>query len=338
VFITVLGIYWWAGGAGFPFGRNDIEGPDYSSLLTWLDPPLGGLVVVIFGLPSLAVAMLLDRRFQGRGQRRAVMAAGGTIAVILAGGVLDARMITLLPPLGLLIPVQWIGADWPTVFRGVVAVGAALFFLATVAFARRTPPSGPDARQREAERGLRWIRIGRVSTVVAMACPLPYAAIRLAWSRGWALGAPEPFVAALLRNQPENVYIEPILAGFAVGGAVLTGGLLCQWGRRIPRWIPLLGGRQVPVWFPLFLGGSAVMAIFGFGRSLLTGRLGLHIAGELDSFQAWGQPHEGWAYWGADGLGWFLFPLWAISLAIALVGYYYRYRELPRSTQRALAQ
>jgi hypothetical protein len=52
--------------------------------------------------------------------------------------------------------------------------------------------------------------------------------IRLAWSQGWTLGAPLPFVQATLRNQPENRVIEPVLASFAIGGAVLTYGLLCR--------------------------------------------------------------------------------------------------------------
>lgn len=331
VFVSALGIYWWAGGAGFPFGRNDAEGPDNSSLLTWLDPPIGGVAVTSFGLLSLLAALLLDRRVVNQPRRSLVLAAGGAVAIVLAGGVLDARMITMLPPLGLLIPIQWISADWPTVFRGIVTIGATLFFLATVAFARRSAPSDAEARQRESRRAHRWIKVGRIATFIAMVCPLPYAIIRLAWSRGWAFGAPEPFVASLLRNQPENVFIEPILAGFAIGGVILTGGLLRQWGRVFPRWIPLVGRRRVPMWFPLLLGGSAVMGIFGFGRSLLTGQLGIHVAGELDSFQAWGQPHDGWAYWGAGGLGWLLFPLWSISLAFALAGYYYRYRDaIPR--------
>ncbi|MBE1489662.1 hypothetical protein H4W31_005300 [Plantactinospora soyae] len=79
------------------------------------------------------------------------------------------------------------------------------------------------------------------------------------------------FVVSLLRNQPENVYIEPTLASFTVGGVVLTSGLLCRWGRLFPRRIPGLRGRVVPMWFPLLLGGSAVIGIFVFGRGLLLG-------------------------------------------------------------------
>lgn len=328
-FVTALGIYWWMGGAGFPFGRNDVVGPDYSSLLTWLEPRSGGAAITLAGLVCLVVAVRLDAGIPRHGERTVVLPAGGAIAVVLVGGVLDARMITLLPPLGVLIPVQWLDADWPTIFRGLVTVGSALFFLATAAYARRTAPSDTSSLRREARRAHRWIRVGRVATYVAMVCPLPYATIRLAWSRGWAFGAPAPFVASLLRNQPENVYIEPVLAGFALGGAVLTGGLLRRWGRVFPGWMPVIGRRQVPMWFPLTLGASAAIGIFTFGRGLLTEQLGLHIPGELDKVQAWGQPLRGWAYWGAGGLGWLLFPVWGVAVALALVGYYYRYRDRP---------
>jgi hypothetical protein len=131
---------------------------------------------------------------------------------------------------------------------------------------------------------LAWIRVGRIATYVAMLSPLPYATIRLAWSQGWAVGAPLPFVQATLRNQPENRVIEPVLASFAIGGAVLTYGLLCRWGRVFPRWIPLLKGRIVPMWFPLLLGASAAIGIFGFGRGTLQGQLGLRMPGQADVF------------------------------------------------------
>jgi hypothetical protein len=166
-----------------------------------------------------------------------------------------------------------------------------------------------------------------------MLSPMPYAVIRLAWSQGWAVGAPAPFVEATLRNQPENRVIEPVLASFAIGGAVLTYGLLCHWGRVFPRWIPFVGGRVVPLWFPLLFGGSAVVGIFGFGRGTLQGRLDLQLPGAADSFQLWGQPINDWSYWGADGLGWFFFPLWAISLAVGLAGYYHRYLPAPSRKQ-----
>ncbi|MGC5284920.1 hypothetical protein [Micromonospora sp. DT231] len=329
-FLVVLGIFWSSGGAGYPFGHNDRTGPDYSSLLAGLERAVGGPLITVFGVLALVVAWRLDGRDRQPTRRRAGIIGGVGVAAVIVCVVLDARMITMLPPLGVL-PVGWLRADWPTLFQGVAAAGAALFLLASVAYADRTT----DRDQRDLRRrGAGWIRAGRIATYVAIVCPLPYALIRLAWSRGWAVGAPEPFVLSLLRNQPENVYIEPILASFATGGAVLTAGLLCRWGRVFPRWIPVLRGRVVPMWLPLLLGGSAVVGIFGFGRGLLLAQLGVHLPGQLDTFQLWGEPVDDWAYWGAGGLGWCLFPLWSISLAVALTGYYHRYARPARGSSR----
>ncbi|MFG1653461.1 hypothetical protein ACGFIE_26365 [Micromonospora sp. NPDC049275] len=330
-FLIVMGVFWSLGGAGYPFGRNDRTGPDYSSLLAGLERDAGGPVITVFGVVALAVAWQLDVRARHPRRRTPLIVGGVSVAAVIVCVVLDGRMIVLLPPLGIL-PIGWLRADWPTLFQVAMAAGAALFLLASIDYADGTREHDPqDLRRRRASA---WIRTGRIATYVAMACPLPYALIRLAWSRGWAVGAPEPFVASLLRNQPENVYIEPTLASFAIGGVVLTSGLLSRWGRLFPRWIPGLRGKVVPMWFPLLLGGSAVVGIFAFGRGLLLGQLGVQLPGQLDTFQLWGEPVYDRAYWGAGGLGWCLFPLWSVSLAVALAGYYYRYASSDQELAR----
>lgn len=298
VFLAAMGVFWTLGGAGYPFGRNDVDGPAYTSLFSTMERHVGGPVIAVVGVATGFLALRIEQ------QRRSATVLAIALIAVLA----DGRMILLLPPLGL-FPIAWMRADWPTIFQAVLVAGAATLLVASI------------SRPRSAER---WIRIGTIATFAAMVCPLPYALIRLAWSRGWSIGAPEPFVASLLRNQPENVIIEPVLASFAIGGATLTAGLLCRWGRVFPRWIPFLRGRSVPLWFPLGLGGSAAVGIFGFGRGLLLTQLGYRPPGQLDDFQLWGQPVHDPAYWGAGGLGWIFFPLWAVSLAVALTGYYLR--------------
>jgi hypothetical protein len=284
---------------------------------------VGGPAIAIAGVVAGLMAVHLQKAPRGPRHRAVVLGAATVLALGLVGVVADGRMILLLPPLGL-FPIAWLAADWPTVFQAVMVAGAATLLPACVGYARRTRDPGGRARRHPG----RWIRIGTAATFVAAACPLPYAMIRLAWSRGWSVGAPEPFVASLLRNQPENVLIEPVLASFALGGATLTLGLLCRWGRIFPRWIPMLRGRAVPLWFPLGLGGSAAIGILGFGRGLLLTQLGYRPPGQLDTFQLWGQPIHDPAYWGAGGLGWVFFPLWSVSLGLALLGYYLR-RQSP---------
>lgn len=327
-YVTLMGVYWAAGGAGYPFGQSDPGAPDNMSLLVSMGSSVGGPAIAATGVVGLALVSLLERRRPWTaGQRTAMILAGSGYACLLVAVVLDSRALTLLPPLGL-IPMKWLEADWPTVFQMTVPVAAAGFVLATVAMARRTADQSPAGLEHAAARSRAWDRGGRIATYVAMVCPLPYAIIRLCWSRGWAVGAPEPFVESILRTQPANVWIEPILAGFALTGVVLTSGLLARWGRVFPWWVPVLRGRRVPLWLPLGLGGSAVIGIWSFGRGMLLGRLGVEFPGRLSEFQAWGQPVSFWDYWGADGLAWVLFPLWAVSLAVALVGYYHRRRLL----------
>lgn len=321
VYVTLMGIYWAAGGPGFPFGVGDPQGFDSGSVLVGLSASAGGAGIAVVGLVGVGLLWLLARDPPGR--RAALIVAGVVYAGLLVAVGVDSRALMLLPPLGL-FPLKWAEADWPTVFQAAIPVAAAGFLVATVAMARRTADRSPAGLDRRAARSRAWDRAGRIATYVAMICPLPYAIIRVCWSRGWAVGAPQPYVDHVLRTQPENVWIEPILAGFALTGVVLTAGLLARWGRVFPPWLPVLGGRRVPPWFPLGLGGSAAVGIWSFGRGLLLDRLGVEFPGRLGELQQWGTSVSGWEYWGADGLAWLLFPLWAIALTVALVGYHHR--------------
>ncbi|WP_205856849.1 hypothetical protein [Phytoactinopolyspora endophytica] len=293
-----------------------------------MDSSVGGPGITVTGLIGLLLAWLLQRRHSlSPGRRKALIIAGVGFACVLVAVVLDGRAMFLLPPFGLSI-APWLDADWPTIFQMTSPIAAASFVMATVTMARRTADRSPDGLAHAAAVSRTWERVGRFATYVAMLAPLPYAVIRLCWSRGWAVGAPEPFVEWLLLTQPENVWIEPILAGMALTGVLLTSGLLCRWGRSFPSWIPGIGGRRVPLWLPLGMGGSAAMVVWSFGRGMLLGRLGVDFPGQVSATQAWGMPVGGWDYWGVDGLAWVLFPLWGISLGVALVGYYHRRRLL----------
>jgi hypothetical protein len=314
-FYALLGIYWTAGGAGFPFGRNDVAGPASGSLLSGLDPNVGGPAIVTIASGGALIATAMWRRHTGRA-RPAIIAGGCTVVAGLLCVAMDARSITLLPPLGL---VGWTAIDdWPTLNQLLLGFGALAWIAATAVYMGATRPTAPEARQRR-------IRIGSGATVVAILCPLPYAVIRVSWAIGRPIGAPKSFVEMLARNQPGVAAMEAVLAGFACAGSLLTAGLMMHWGRIFPTWVPRLGGRPVPRWFPLAFGTSAAVAIFPFGRGAWNDALGLHVDGAPDELQTWGLDIDRPAFWGVDGLGW-LFPLWAIALGIALVGYHHRRR------------
>ena len=338
-FYVLLGTYWAAGGAGFPFGRNDAAGPESGSLLSGLDQADGGPAVLAVASGAALVATAMCRRHRGRA-RPVVVAAGWAVIALLLGVVLDSRSITLLPPLGL---AGWLAVeDWPTLNQMLVGFGALAWIAATAEYSGATRPAA-------ARNGRRWITAGSAATVVAVLCPLPYAIIRLSWAVGRPVGAPESFVAMLERNQPGVAAMEAVLATFACLGSLLTAGLVLRWGRVFPIWVPRLGGRPVPRWLPLGFGTSAAVAIFPFGRGAWNAVLGLRVDGAADELQMWGLDIDRPAFWGVDGLGW-LFPLWSVALGVALIGYHHRRRSddgdnanpsaavsTPSSVRRALA-
>jgi hypothetical protein len=84
--------------------------------------------------------------------------------------------------------------------------------------------------------------LGKWATAVAILIPLFYAATRWAWALGFPLGIGEAF---LREGQAVSLWWAGAgSATVAVGGAILTLGLVQRWGEIFPRWIPRLGGRR----------------------------------------------------------------------------------------------
>jgi hypothetical protein len=84
--------------------------------------------------------------------------------------------------------------------------------------------------------------VGRWATYVAVVIPIPYAVTRWAWALGFPLGISEEFL-----REGQEVGLWWAGAALAVGGAILTLGLVQRWGEVFPRWIPFLGGKRVPI-------------------------------------------------------------------------------------------
>lgn len=54
-----------------------------------------------------------------------------------------------------------------------------------------------------------------------------------------------------------------LLSGLSMGLALLTLGLVHDWGERVPGWVPLLGGRTVPTRAAVFpAAAGAVTAAY----------------------------------------------------------------------------
>lgn len=141
-------------------------------------------------------------------------------------------------------------------------VGGALWLLVGLRAAGLRRGAGPSGTTYPVDSGPRrdW---GWWVTVLAAAGPLPYALLRMTWLTPW----PVWMSAAELEAHPEMRIFGLSLGFAAIGGSVLTAGLVMRWGSVYPRWIPTLGGRPVSPTWPTVLAVVVGAAITVAGRS-----------------------------------------------------------------------
>jgi len=290
----VLGLWWALGGGGFPFGAGDPGGADWMSLLGGLEPAIGGALIAALGVGG-AMAGLALARPGGRRARRAAGTYAWLTAALLLFVVPDARALAVLGYLPLLIVELGFGAvDWPIANQFVCLAGGFAWTAAAIAASR---PMG-EAGTREAS--ARW---GRWATYAAVVLPLPYAVTRLAWALRIPLGVPDPeagFVAAGGAAVPALT-----LGGMALGGALLTLGLVRHWGEVFPGWLPGLGGRPVPPALAIVPASLMSVALTVGGLTLVR----LQAAGAFAG--------SGWAV----AIPNLAFLPWGIALGLATVAY-----------------
>ncbi|GAB7193558.1 hypothetical protein NUM3379_42680 [Kineococcus sp. NUM-3379] len=188
----------------------------------------------------------------------------------------------------------------------VLLAGAVLWAFAAVLLRRnasgRCGACGrPGPRWSEPGAALRW---GRVVTLVAAACPLPYALLRVTWLTPWPLGMPGDL-------DPAGRLFGLALGAAAVGGCVLTVGLLRPWGEVWPGWIPVLRGRPVPWRLPVVLGGTVAAVLLASTPAFLGA--GVEALRE-----------DGWVQ--ASFLLFFPTLPWGLALGAAVLAYAYRRR------------
>jgi hypothetical protein len=100
-------------------------------------------------------------------------------------------------------------------------------------------------------------------TVLAAVGPLPYALTRMTWLTPW----PFWLSAEQLEAHPATRIFGLSLGFAAIGGSVLTAGLLLRWGSVYPAWMPGVGGRSVSPTWPTVLALVVGAAITVAGRS-----------------------------------------------------------------------
>ncbi|SHE97247.1 hypothetical protein [Streptoalloteichus hindustanus] len=315
----LLGLYWGLGGAGFPFGRANDPKADLSVFVA-ARAEIGGPVIAALGLVGAVLAVVMARGRGQNGVRVVAMAFSWVMALVLLILVSDYRVLMAVAytPLFLVgLPFGWppvsysAAVPWPVLNQIVCVVGGFLWAATALAYGRRTRGACGDCGRGEDTGAADLAKVRRRTNwavAVSVALPVFYALTRYAWLLGIPLGIDEDILRA---GQASGLWWAGAgLATIAVGGAVLTVGLVRPWGEVFPRWIPGLRGRRVPV--AAAVVPAIVVAVIVTSAGLMYVRLA--IAGTL--------PGGGWATT-APELVW---PIWGVALTVAALGYRARRR------------
>jgi len=315
-----LGLYWMAGGSGFPFGGAADPAAD-ASLLAGVSAATGAPAIAILGLVGATVAVAMAwTRLRGL-PRVALLGAAWSAAVALAVLIPDYRLLVAVgyAPLFLLgAPFGWppvsftTAFPWPVINQAICTAGGIVWALTAVTFQRRTRDACIFCGRRDTlatwtspDAAAHW---GRWAVAIAVVVPLLYALTRWAWALGFPLGITQAFFRS---GQASGMWLAGAgLATVGVVGAILTLGLIQPWGEVFPRWMIGLAGRRVPL--ALAILPASLVAVIVTSAGLMYLRL----------FLVAGFPPEGWATTAPEQL----WPIWGLALGGATLAYYYRRR------------
>ena len=326
---AVLGIYWVVSGRGFPYtpgtAFNNIE-----PVVGRFGPGVAWIVVMMAGIPAAAVGAAMLRRVRSRILRPLLITVGSVLAGVLLLFMAD---LTLLEMLGY-VPYTLVGLltgakiaqiyletlaqiKWTIAHQLLCLTGGFLWLAGTISYARLSGDAclycgrrdGPEGWQGPGQ-AARW---GRIAVYVSMVVPVFYALTRYAWALGIPLGISEE---SLRLGQGSGLWIAGLfLATFGLVGAVLTLGLVQRWGEVFPRWMIGLAGRRVPIALAVVPASIVSVLLMVGGITIWSG-----YAQMVDAAVATGQDMV--IVVGPTAL----FPIWAVSLAMATLGFYYRRR------------
>ena len=334
-----LGIAWLLGAGGNPADPAVDRVPDGLSVLSTLGPRNGAAVLA--GLGGLGVVLglvlLLVRPAPGPvdALRRLPTVLAGSLGLVLAVVLPDFRLLAATAYTPIMLVLQAVGElpddlqvwSWPVINLGLLTLGGLAWMATAVLHHRRI--AGACGRCGSGRRTTHWTtpeaaaRWGRWATVVAVLVPLGYATTRFAWALGIPLGVSRDF----LHDMGPNVYFGAGLGALAVGGAVLTLGLVQRWGEVFPRWMVGVHGRRVPMSLALVPAGTVSVVVGSAGlmfvRFVFTGSFGETFPGTQDDVATW-LPEMFW-------------PVWAVALAAAAYAYWLRRRTTCRHCGRGAA-
>jgi hypothetical protein len=322
---AALGLYWAVSGRGFPYAPAPVDSL-MRPIAGRFGPVVAWIIVIAEGLPACAVGTLM---LQKRSRLRLLLiSAGALLAGVLFLLMTDITLLTLLGYTPYAVVALLTGAkfgqafledltQWKVVHQLLCLIGGFLWLAATLSYARRSRDACLYCGRRDGlegwnspEHAARW---GRTAVYVAMLVPVIYAVTRYAWALGIPLGMSEKY---LRLGQANGIWKSGLfLATFGLVGAALMLGLVQHWGEIFPRWMMGLAGRRVPIALAvvpasivsvlLMVGGISIWSSYAqmAGQAAASGQdMGIVVGPTL------------------------LFPVWAVLLAVATLGYYYRRR------------
>ena len=327
---AILGLFWWSGGAGFPFGvAHDPLGKGIS-LLEHARPETTGPVLATAGLCGAAVAALLSRTRQRGLIGHALAAAGLATAVTLTVVIPDYRplLAVVRAPLVLVgAPFGWpeqvrLGEflgyflPWPVLNQLLFIAGGVLWAGTVLAYRRRARTACGNCGRGEsvvawttATAAARW---GRWAVAVAVAVPVGYALTRWAYVLDIPLGTSRAVLRKEAADGPGIWLAGAMLATMGAGGALLTVGLIRPWGEVYPSWIPYLRGKPVRPRTAIIPATAVALLVTSAGltalRWLATGRIDLTA--------------DNWGFFVPE----FFWPVWGGALGMAALAYHLRRR------------
>uniref|UniRef100_UPI003B3AF492 hypothetical protein n=1 Tax=Brevibacterium sediminis TaxID=1857024 RepID=UPI003B3AF492 len=308
-----------------------------TSMIAALPGPFAGLIIgsvsllSFVGSAALLTATRLRQRLFDRGGARVLG------VVVLAFAAVVTVMLTdtlLLAYLGYALSLQFPPIPAPVIWQGVMLLGPLLWIIVWAGAEKTSRRIHEDSHRHSTETvhvedsaaGHRRAdvdgtgRVGRstsvtasakIAVVVAVIVPGFYALTRVLWAVGIPFGLSEG-----LYDEGQRVglwHSGLALALAAIGGILLTLGLIQRWGERLPTWLGPLGGKRVPITLATIPATIVSLAIFTGGVGLVR----TIFSGTPEIFaDSW------WVTIGPT----LLFPLWAVALGWAT--YAYRERRL----------
>lgn len=327
-----LGLCWALGGPAFPYGAEHDPGGRRVSLLDQARPESTGWVIAGLGIGGALLALSMTRGVRRQRARAVPLGVAWTFALGLAVVLPDYRPLLAIVRAPMLLagaPFGWpeeIGLGdflptflpWPVANQLLLIAGGLLWGATALTYRRAGVGACAHCGRTDHAAGwttpVRAARWGRWAVAVAIVIPTLYALTRWAWALDIPLGASREGLRAEERESPGIWLAGAMIATLAVGGAVLTLGLVQRWGEIYPRWIPVLRGKPVrprtaivPASLVALLLGSAGLMEH---RALIRGHLPASITGP-----DWGTV--------APGQTW---TLWGVALAAATLAYHLRRR------------